>query len=60
MRKRIFLMLSMVFVLACMLAFAVSAESVHEGKVDLSATVTLNDGTVCKLFDSEGNALIWY
>ena len=61
MKKKILLMVVMAFVLACVMAFAVNAEeSVHNGKVDLNATVTLNDGTVCQLFDSEGNALIWY
>ena len=60
MKKKIFLMLAMIAVVACMLALAVSAESVHAGKVDLDATVTLSDGTVVNLFDSEGNALIWY
>ncbi|MBO5262610.1 MAG: leucine-rich repeat protein [Clostridia bacterium] len=60
MKKKILLMLSMVAVLACVFALAVSAESVHSGKVDLNATVTLDDGTVCNLFDSNGNALIWF
>ena len=61
MKKKIFLTLAMMLVLALIFAFSVFAdESVHEGKVDLNATVTLNDGTVCELFDSEGNALIWY
>ncbi|MBQ7761565.1 MAG: leucine-rich repeat protein [Clostridia bacterium] len=60
MKKKILLMLTMVVALVCMLAIAVSAESVHSGKVDLNATVTLDNGTVCNLFDSEGNALIWY
>ena len=58
--KKLFLTLVMLVALSCVLAFAVSAESVHEGRVDLDATVTLNDGSVCSLFDSEGNALIWY
>ena len=60
MKKRIFLMLVMVAILVLTLALAVSAESVHSGKVDLSATVILDDGTELNLFDSEGNALIWY
>ena len=60
MKKKILLILSCALVL--MLAFAVTAfaESVHEGKVDLSATVTLDNGTVVPLFDAEGEALIWY
>lgn len=53
-------MLTMVLMLVCVLAIAVSADSVHSGKVDLDATVTLDNGTVCNLFDSQGNALIWY
>ncbi len=60
MKKKIFLTLVMAVVFALTLVFMVSAESVHSGKVDLNATVTLSDGTVCSLFDSEGNALIWY
>ncbi len=60
MKKKILLMLSMALVLVCMLALAVSADSVHSGKVDLTQTVTLDDGTVCNLFDAEGNALIWF
>ena len=58
--KKIIMCLAVAAVLAFTLAFAVSAESVHSGKVDLSATVTLDDGTVCELFDGDGNALIWY
>lgn len=52
MKKRIFLTFVMVFVFALMLAFAVSAGTVHnENTVDYSATVTLDDGTVLPLFD---------
>ena len=61
MKKRLFLTFVMVFVFALMLAFAVSAGTVHnENTVDYSATVTLDDGTKLELFDNEGNALIWY
>ena len=61
MKKRLFLTFVMVFVFALMLAFAVSADTVHnENTVDYSATVTLDDGTELELFDNEGNALIWY
>ena len=62
MKKKIFLTLAMALVLALIFAFSVFADetSVHNGKVDLNAKVTLNDGTECALFDSEGNALIWY
>ena len=63
MKKKLLLTLAIVMVVALALAITVFAEeatSVHNGKVDLDATVTLKDGTVCNLFDSEGNALIWY
>ena len=69
MKKKLLLTLVMALVFVMALAFAISAESVHEGKVDLSATVTLSgsyvdaDGnaiTTVNLFDKEGNALIWY
>ena len=47
--------------LICMLAIAVSAESVHNAStVNYDETVTLDDGTVCNLFDEDGNALIWF
>ena len=47
--------------LICMLAIAVSAESVHNAStVNYDETVTLDDGTVCNLFDENGNALIWF
>ena len=59
MKKRIALILTMVLALVCVFAVSVFADSVH-ANVDKSQTVTLNDGTVCNLFDSEGNALIWY
>ena len=62
MKKRI--LLTMIMALALTLVFALSIfadeTSVHNGKVDLDAVVTLDDGTECALFDSEGNALIWY
>ena len=60
MKKKIFLSLIMVMVLALMFAFAVSADSVHNGKVDLTQSVTLSDGTECALFDADGDALTWY
>ncbi|MBR2297118.1 MAG: leucine-rich repeat protein [Clostridia bacterium] len=69
MKKRLFLTVVMVIALALTLALVVSAESVHAGKVDLSATVTLSGSytdaegnaiTTVNLFDAEGNALIWY
>ena len=58
--KKIILTLSLTVVLLVTFMLVVSADSVHNGKVDLNQTVTLDDGTVCKLFDNEGNALIWY
>lgn len=58
--KRLFLVLVMAIVFVLALTVAVSAESVHNGKVDLNQKVTLSDGTECALFDAEGNALIWY
>jgi len=61
MKRKLFLAFIMVAVLALTLAFAVSADSIHnENTVDYSAKVTLNNGTEVNLFDNEGNALIWY
>ncbi len=69
MKKKLLLTLVMALVFVMALAFAISAESVHEGKVDLNATVTLSGSyvdangnaiTTVNLFDKEGNALIWY
>ena len=61
MKKKLFLMVVMTFVLVLALAFAVSADSVHnESTVDYKATVTLNDGTVLPLYDENKEALIWY
>ena len=62
MKRKILLMLAMVLVLSLVFAFTVFADetSVHNGKVDLDAKVTLDDGAECALFDSEGNALIWF
>ena len=61
MKKKLFLTVVMAFFFAVILAFAVSAESVHnENTVDYSATVTLNDGTVLPLYDENKEALIWY
>ena len=60
MKKKIFLFASLLVLLVCFLAISISADSVHSGRVDLNATVTLSDGTTLNLFDSNGNALIWY
>ncbi|MBR2024454.1 MAG: leucine-rich repeat domain-containing protein [Clostridia bacterium] len=60
MKKKFLLTLVMVMMFVLVLAFAVSAESFHDGKVDLNQKVTLSDGTECALFDADGDALIWY
>ena len=61
MKKKLFLAFVMTFAFAMVLAFAVSAESVHnENTVDYGATVTLDDGTVLPLYDESRNSLIWY
>ena len=61
MKRKLFLAFAWVIALTLMLTIVAFADSVHnENTVDYSATVTLDDGTVCKLFDDEGNALIWY
>lgn len=61
MKKRLFLTFVMIFVFALTLAFAVSADTIHnENTVDYNAIVTLDDGTVLPLFDENKEALIWY
>ena len=63
MKKKLFLMVVMTFLFVLALTFAVSAEteSVHNANtVDYMATVTLNDGAVLPLYDTNHNALIWY
>ncbi len=61
MKKKLFLAIIMAFILTLAFTTIVSSTSVHnENTVDYEATVTLDNGTVCNLFDSEGNALIWY
>ena len=57
MKKRIFLTLAVILVLACALAISASAATVPDFTGE---TVTLGDNTVCALYDTEGNALIWY
>ncbi len=63
MKKKLLLMVAMIAVLVCLFAISVSADTtgVH-ANVDKTATVTLDDTnkTVLRLFDDEGNALIWY
>ena len=61
MKKKILFTVTLCIMLVCMLAIAVSAESVHNAStVNYDETVTLDDGTVCNLFDENGNALIWF
>ncbi|MBQ3018421.1 MAG: leucine-rich repeat protein [Clostridia bacterium] len=56
MKKKLIIMLSIVAVLACLFAItAFAADPDNNGK-----TVTLSDGTVCALYDTEGNPLLWY
>ena len=61
MKRKLFITAIMMFAFAVVLAFAVSAGSVHNAStVNYDETVTLDDGTVCNLFDKDGNALIWF
>ena len=61
MKKKLFLTLVLAFAFVIALSVSVFADSIHnENTVDYSAKVTLDDGTELNLFDSEGNALIWY
>ena len=61
MKKKILFIVTLCIMLICMLAIAVSAESVHNAStVNYDETVTLDDGAVCNLFDEDGNALIWF
>ena len=61
MKKKLFLTAVMVVVALLSLTLAVSSTSVHnENTVDYDATVTLDNGTVCNLFDADKDALIWY
>ena len=56
MKKRIFLATLLVMVLTCLMAVAVfAAEPNTNGE-----TVTLSDSTVLPIWDTEGDALIWY
>ena len=61
MKKKILLIAVIAAMLICTLAIAVSAEGIHNSQtVNFNETVTLRDGTVCNLFDENGNALIWF
>ena len=54
--KKIFIFAIAMLAIACMLAFTVSAAELDKAR----ESVTLSDGTVCYLWDAEGDALIWY
>ena len=56
MKKKIFLALALCFLMIVTFAIAVSAAEPDTTK----ETVTLADGTVCALYDTDGNGLIWY
>ncbi len=61
MKKKILLIASLTVMLICMFTVAASAERIHNSQtVNFNETVTLRDGTVCNLFDENGNALIWF
>ena len=57
MKRKILLIVAMVAALVCILALSVSAATTPDAS---KGTVTLSDGTVCPLYDTNGNALIWY
>ena len=57
MKRRILLIVAMIAALTCILALSVSAVTTPDAS---KGTVTLSDGTVCPLYDTNGNALIWY
>ena len=59
MKKKLLLVITMVAVLACLFALTVLADGIHSN-VDKTEKVILDDGTELNLFDSEGNALIWW
>ena len=54
--KKLILILTVVAMLICALAISVSAAEPDTTK----ESVTLSDGTVCPIWDTEGNPLIWY
>ncbi|MBQ7226233.1 MAG: leucine-rich repeat protein [Clostridia bacterium] len=61
MKKKVLLIVALCVMLICVLAIAISAEGIHNSQtVNFNETVTLRDGTVCNLFDENGNALIWF
>ena len=56
MKKRIFLFALMVVALSCFMALSVFAAEPDASR----ESVTLSDGTVCPIWDTDGNGLIWY
>ncbi len=56
MKKKILLFVAVLAMLVCLLAISVSAAEPDTTK----ETVTLSDGKVCPLWDTDGDALIWY
>ena len=58
MKKKIFLIASMVVIFACLFAISISAAEYNKNE---SVTVTLKNGTQqCALYDADGDALVWY
>lgn len=56
MKKKLFLFICIMAILVCAFALSVSAAEPDA----TNETVTLDDGTVCPLWDTDGNPLIWY
>ena len=56
MKRKILLIVAMIAILACVFALSVSAAEPNTA----GETVTLDDGTVCALWDTDGNPLHWY
>lgn len=54
--KKIFLLLTLTAVLVCLFAISASAATPNTN----GESVTLDDGTVCPIWDTDGDALIWY
>jgi len=59
MKKRTLLILSMAFLLVCLLAISAGAVSTT-GNIDYEEKATLKDGTVLPIYDEDKNPLIWY
>ena len=56
MKRKLMLIVAMIAILACLFALSVSAAEPDTTK----KTVTLEDGTVCAIWDTDGNPLHWY